>query len=156
MWDVRRRYQSDATPAPDCKNAAVVERSRRPVCKVADRNQRTDLPVYDLRFGRGREKVIHRATFVGFYMGESDPTQFLERDHRPHGGRYVGEHMAKARMKEKRFFTIDEKLIERETWTRGDERRNPIDSIGDFIDSCFHKRSSLESSLPALPGATLR
>jgi hypothetical protein len=97
--------------------------------------------VYDLCVGSRRKEVIHRAALVGFQMGKSDPTQFLERDHGSHGSRYVGKHMAKARMKEKRFLAVDQKLIECKTWTHGRKRRNSINFIGDLIDSCFHERS---------------
>jgi hypothetical protein len=122
--------------------------------------------VYDLRVGGGREKVIHRAALVGFQMGKSDPTQFLERDNRPHRVRYFSVHMAKAGMKEERFVAVDQKLIERETRPHRYERGNPINLIGDFVDSRFHDRSSQRAGivwygtimkpLPARYGAALR
>ena len=67
----------------------------------------------DVRFRRGRQKVIHRAAFVGFYVGKSDPTQFFERDHGSHGRRYFGEHVAKAGVNEERLLAVYQELIKR-------------------------------------------
>lgn len=50
-------------------------------------------------------------------------------------------------MKEKRFVAVDQKLIECETRPHRYERGNPINLIGDFVDSRFHDRSSQRAGI---------
>src|ERR1700685_4149151 len=76
-------------------------------------------------------------------MAEGDPAESLEGDNRGDGFGNEGEHGSWPGVEQQRFVIVDEVLVEGEACRSdvGDERREPEDAVGNFVDASVHESS---------------
>ena len=136
---VRRRDLAQPLAA-DVQHLAVLQRTRRPVAHVVERQVAAEGAEHDLGLRCGRQPGVHRPALVGLDVTEADPAQRLDRDDL---GDRLGdqrEHRAVPGVEQQRLVTQDEELVERDP-DRGDvghERRDPVDPVGDLVDGGAH------------------
>jgi hypothetical protein len=129
--------------AAEVYDLAVGQFARRAITQVVERDHTTGRTMCDLRVWCSGQKFVHRPTFVGLDMPETDPSQPLQRHDSSDCLRHQRKHAPPASMEQHRFVGIDKELVEGEASGRGIGHAGgeTVDAICYFVGRRLHADS---------------
>ncbi len=136
-----RGVEAAHAAAAQVEDLVVGERARGPRRLIVEPDRAADGPVGDGGRRRGVEPFREGSALVGLDVAEGDPAQPAQVHDAGRGGRDGRVEGALAAVEEQGLVRVDQELVEGEALRthRGQKGREPVDPLGNLVDTCLHR-----------------